>query len=234
MKRKRILDSYQTVYVILVGIVILELIGSVISAILATDSGMRDASISNIFLSMLAIVLFSIPWIIESRFKIDIPNYIEILVLIFLFCSIVLGNIHGFLLNIKGYDKILHTVSGITISIIAFEMIHFYNKSRQSVDRMNPGIMAIFAFTFSMTLLVLWEFYEFAIDTISYNFNHDTLRNMQRYQWENSSLYFPQDYGLMDTMLDLVVGAIGSIIVSFVGWRVIVHHQNLKNNEVKG
>ncbi|MDD3122164.1 MAG: hypothetical protein PHC62_01460, partial [Candidatus Izemoplasmatales bacterium] len=99
MKRKRILDSYQTVYVILVGIVILELIGSVISAILATDSGMRDASISNIFLSMLAIVLFSIPWIIESRFKIDIPNYIEILVLIFLFCSIVLGNIHGFLLN---------------------------------------------------------------------------------------------------------------------------------------
>jgi len=56
---------------------------------------------------------------------------------------------------------------------------------------------------------------------------------MQRYQWENSSLFFPQDYGLMDTMLDLIVGAIGSMVVSFIGWRVIVHHQNLKNNEVK-
>jgi hypothetical protein len=234
MKKRKKLDSYKTVYVILVGIVILELAGSVISAIVATDSGMRDASISNIFLSMLAIVLFSIPWFIESRFKIDIPNYIEILVLVFLFCSIVLGNIHGFLVNVKGYDKILHTVSGITISIIAFEMIHFYNKSRHSDDRMSPGIMAIFAFTFSITLLVFWEFYEFAIDTISYNINHETLRNMQRYQWENSSLFFPQDYGLMDTMLDLIVGAIGSMVVSFIGWRVIVHHQNLKNNEVKG
>lgn len=222
MKKPK-LDSPKIVYLILVSIVTMELIGSIISVIVAQTSDVRDAGISNIFLSILAIILFSVPWLIKSRFKLDIPNHIEILVLAFLFSSIVLGNIHGWLINIKGYDKVLHTVSGITISIIAFEIIHFYNNSRAEVARMHPRLVAIFAFMFSMTLLVAWEFYEFAVDTISYNIDLDSLRNMQRYQWENTSLIYPQDYGLMDTMLDLIVGALGSIVVSVIGWRILLN-----------
>jgi hypothetical protein len=69
--------------------------------------------------------------------------------------------------------------------------------------------------------LVLWEFYEFTIDTIAYNLNNDTPRNMQRYQWINESVIYPQPYGLMDTMLDLVVGTVGAAVVSLVGWRIL-------------
>jgi len=217
MKKRKRLESSKIVYFIFVGIVIGELIASIFSVIFANSSDTREAGLSNIFLSVLAIVLFSVPWLIESRFKLDIPNYLEILVLSFLFASIVLGNIHNFLVDVQGYDKLLHTVSGITISVIAFEIIHFINLSKPMEARMNPVMTAVFAFTFSVTLLVLWEFYEFFIDTLSYNINNETLRNMQRYQWDNTSTIFPQDYGLVDTMLDLIVGTVGAILVSVSG-----------------
>ncbi len=234
MRKKPKMESSKIVYFIFVGIVIGELIASVFSVVLADSSATRDAGISNIFLSVLAIFLFSVPWMIESRFKLDIPNYLEILVLSFLFASIVLGNIHNFLVSVEGYDKLLHAVSGITISIIAFEIIHFMNLSKSAETRMNPLITAVFAFTFSITLLVLWEFYEFSIDTIAYNLDHDTLRNMQRYQWDNTSLIFPQSYGLMDTMLDLIVGALGAAIVSITGGILLqTNKRKAKAREVK-
>ncbi len=230
-KRKLHLESSKIAYFIFVGIALVELVASIASVAFATSSDVRDAGISNIFLSILAIILFSVPWLIESRYKVDIPNLLEILVLSFVFASIVLGNIHKFLVNVEGYDKFLHTVSGITISIIAFEVVHLFNISKTAETRMEPLLVGLFAFTFSMTLLVLWEFYEFSIDTIAYQINAETARNMQRYQWVNISAFFPQDYGLLDTMLDLIVGAIGATIVSIIGWKILVRKAKRKIKE---
>lgn len=228
MKKIKRLDSPKIVYIIFLAILILEITIASLSAGFATSSEQRDAAISNIFLGFLGIILFSLPWLIESRFKVDIPNYLEIIVLSFLFGAIILGNIHGFLESVKGYDKFLHTLSGIIISVIAYEIIHSYNLSKNDAVKLSPGLLSIFAFCFSITLLVVWEFYEFSVDTIAYNINNETSRNMQRYQWVNDSLVYPQPYGLMDTMLDLIVGSIGAALVSFVGWRILLKKQTLK------
>lgn len=228
MKKIKRLDSPKIVYIIFLAILILEITIASLSAGFATSSEQRDAAISNIFLGFLGIILFSLPWLIESRFKVDIPNYLEIIVLSFLFGAIILGNIHGFLESVKGYDKFLHTLSGIIISVIAYEIIHSYNLSKNDSVKLSPGLLSIFAFCFSITLLVVWEFYEFSVDTIAYNINNETSRNMQRYQWVNDSLVYPQPYGLMDTMLDLIVGSIGAALVSFVGWRILLKKQTLE------
>ena len=225
VQKKHKWESSKIIYFIFAGITFIELVAAVISVIFAETSAIRDASISNIFLSILALILFSIPSVLEKKFKFDIPNYLEIIVMSFLFAAIVMGNIHGLLVNVIGYDKILHTVSGITISIIAFEVVHMYNQYRKSAIRLTPMFVAIFAFTFSITLLVLWEFYEFAVDTIAFQFDSETARNMQRYQWINQSDTFPQDYGLYDTMMDLVVGAIGATIVSITGGSILHHKE---------
>ena len=210
-KNRKKLESSKIVYFILVGIVLLELIGAIFSIAFATDATTRDVALSNLFLAIMAIVLFSIPWIIESRFKIDIPNLLEITVLIFIFCALVLGNIHKFLVTVDGYDKVLHLVSGVTIEVIGFEIIHRWNKSRAPELRIGAGLQCILAFMFSVTLLVFWEFYEFT--------------NMQRYQWINTSTVFPQPYGLFDTMMDLIIGTLGAVIVSLIGWRVLLKQQ---------
>jgi len=227
MKKIKRLDSPKIVYIIFLAVLILEIIIASLSAGFATSSEQRDAAISNIFLGFLGIILFSLPWLIESRFKVDIPNYLEIIVLSFLFGAIILGNIHGFLESVKGYDKFLHTLSGIIISVIAYEIIHSYNLTKNDAVKLSPGLLSIFAFCFSITLLVVWEFYEFSVDTIAYNINNETSRNMQRYQWVNDSLVYPQPYGLMDTMLDLIVGSIGAALVSFIGWRILLKKQTL-------
>lgn len=225
--------SPRIVYFIFLAIVILEIVGASFSAGFASTPEQRDAALSNLFLGFLAIILFSVPWLLESRFKLNIPNYLEIIILFFLFCAIVLGNIHGLLVTVKGYDKFLHIVSGTLISIIGYEIIHSYNLSKSKEVRLSPGLLSIFAFCFSITLLVLWEFYEFSIDTIAFNLNNETSRNMQRYQWVNDSLIYPQPYGLMDTMLDLIVGSIGALIVSFIGWRIVTRQQTKENKGVE-
>ncbi|MFA7075385.1 MAG: hypothetical protein WC152_01765 [Candidatus Izemoplasmatales bacterium] len=225
-------ESPKIIYFVFLLIVVLEIAGASFSAGFATSSEQRDAAISNIFLGFLAIVLFSLPWLIESKFKFNIPNYLEIIILSFLFCSIILGNIHGLLETVKGYDKFLHIVSGVLISIIGYEIIHSYNSSKHVNNQLKPGLLSVFAFCFSITLLVLWEFYEFAVDTIAYNISEDTSRNMQRYQWVNNSSFYPQPYGLMDTMLDLIVGSIGAAVVSFIGWRLLLFKQ-LKKVEIE-
>lgn len=225
------LESSKVVYFIFLGLVILEIIGAGLSVAFATTVGQRDAGLNNIFLGFLAIVLFSLPWIIETRFKIDIPNYLEIIVSLFIFASIVMGNIHGLVDTVKGYDKFLHIVSGTAISIIGYEIIYSYNLSRTKELRLNPGLLSVFAFCFAITLLVLWEFYEFAVDTIAFNISGEPSRNMQRYQWINESSIYPQSYGLMDTMLDLIIGAFGAFVVSFVGWRILVKKFNYERRK---
>lgn len=219
-------------YFLFAGITFIELVTAIVSVIFADTSDVRDAAISNIFIAILALVLFSIPSLLERGFKFDIPNYLEIIVMSFLFAALVLGNIHGLLVNVAGYDKLLHTVSGITISLIAFEIIHIYNLTRKSSLRMTPLFVGIFAFTFSITLLVLWEFYEFSVDTFAFRLDAETDRNMQRYQWVNESNLFPQDYGLYDTMMDLIVGSIGAAIVSFSGGMILHHKERLSPKKV--
>ncbi len=221
MRIKKVMNS-KTLFFVLLGIVLLEIILSIFSVAFATNSTQRDAGISNIFLGILAIIFFSLPFLIESKFHLDIPNYLKVIVLLFIFLSIFLGNIHGLLVDVAGYDKFLHILSGVTISVIGFEIVNYVSQAKGKDKVFSPGLMSIFAFTFSMTLLLLWEFYEFFIDTIAYNYSNDTLRNMQRYQWTYDGSLFPQDYGLIDTMLDLLVGFVGAAIVSFLGWRFLL------------
>lgn len=90
-------------------------------------------------------------------------------------------------------------------SVIGYEIIHSSNQSMARKNQLNPGILSVFALCFSITLLVIWEFYEFAVDAIAYNIDNNISRNMQRHQWLNVSLIYPQPYGLMDTMLDLII-----------------------------
>ncbi len=188
--KKMKMEKVKLLYIIFLFILFLELLGSLGAVFFAESSIIRDAGITNTFLVVITTIVILIPWIVESRYKIDIPDFLEVILLSMLFISVVLGFLNDYYVNVKGFDKFTHILSGIT-------------------------------------LLVVWEFYEFIADTISYILDNNTLRNMQRYQWINDSLIFPQGYGLYDTMVDLFVGTLGALVVVVVGYLLIKNKSNV-------
>jgi uncharacterized membrane protein YjdF len=75
---------------------------------------------------------------------------------------------------------------------------------------LNPLFTAIFAFCFSMTLGVFWEFYEYFVDGM-------LGLNMQRFLQEDGTALIGRE-ALCDTMQDLITDAIGALFTSFVGY----------------
>lgn len=219
--RKKKVKRLKLLYYIFLLILLLELFGSLGAIIFGDTSAVRDAGLSNLFLVVLTTIAILSPWIVESRYDIDIPDLLEVILLVMLFIAVFLGFMNDYYVNVKGFDKLTHILSGVTISIVAFQTLYIFNKTPKNTFKMGPLVMSVFAYTFAITLLVIWEFYEFFVDTISYNIDSATERNMQRYQWVNESLVFPQDYGLYDTMIDLSVGAFGALIVVIIGYLLI-------------
>jgi hypothetical protein len=213
-------QKIKILYIVFFVVLLAELVGAVIG-LFSGNEEFIDISMTNIFLVFLTTIALVIPWAIEVRYKVDIPDVLEFVILAMLFISIVLGFLHDYYGTVPGFDKITHALSGVTIALLSLQTIYFLNRYEKVKLKMGPGITSIYSFTFSMTLLVIWEFYEFLADTIKFNINPETSSNMQRYQWINDLAAFPQDYGLYDTMIDLFVGSLGALIVALAGYFLI-------------
>lgn len=225
MRKKKIL-RLKVLYGIFLFILLLELLGTLGALFFGDTQAIRDSGITNLFLVVITTAAILAPWIIESRYDIDIPDFLEVILIVMLFIAVVLGFLNDYYVNVKNFDKFTHALSGVTLSVVAFQTLYIFNKSKKNTFNIGSLSMSLFAYTFSITLLVIWEFYEFFIDTVSFNIENTDARNMQRYQWVNESLRFPQDYGLYDTMIDLWVGALGALVVVVVGYLLIRKKQS--------
>ena len=217
----------KVLYGIFLFILLLELLGSLGALFFGDTQAIRDAGITNLFLVVITTGAIITPWIIESRYDIDIPDFLEVILIVMLFIAVVLGFLNDYYVNVKNFDKFTHALSGVTLSVVAFQTLYIFNQSKKNTFNIGSLSMSLFAYTFSITLLVIWEFYEFFIDTVTFNLENAETRNMQRYQWVNESLRFPQDYGLYDTMIDLWVGALGALVVVVVGYLLIRKKQSI-------
>lgn len=126
--------------------------------------------LNNAFLCLLSLVLFIVPFFIERKFKIDLPDTLEIIIMLFIFSAEILGEINNFYGIIPHLDTLLHTLNGFLAAGVGFALFDLLNKNIKSIS-LSPLFLAIVSFCFSMTIGVLWEFYEFAAD--QYLFNTD-------------------------------------------------------------
>jgi uncharacterized membrane protein YjdF len=69
---------------------------------------------------------------------------------------------------------------------------------------MRPRFVALFAFLFAVTVGVIWEIFEFSMDSI---FGMDMQKTM-----------LGDESGLTDTMFDLIVDNVGALFISGLGW----------------
>lgn len=119
----------------------------------------------NVFLCLLTLVLFMIPYWLDKTLKITLPNVLESIILLFIFSAEILGEIQNFYGIFKSWDTILHTLNGFLCAAIGFSLIDILNRSEKTHIHLSPLFVAIVAFCFSMTVGVLWEFFEFSADT---------------------------------------------------------------------
>lgn len=138
-----------------------------------------------------------LPLVLGQRFRAYIPSEFEALAVIFVFAALFLGEIHAYYTRFWWWDILLHTTSGFLLGILGFLLVYVLNATRQVEFHMQPGFIALFAFMFAVGIGALWEIFEYAMDSI---FG----LNMQK--------------GLDDTMWDLIVDALGALIISVFGY----------------
>ena len=140
-------------YVILRTIVILVLIRSLFN-------GHLDKAIVCAFV----LLLYVLPQFVENRMNIEIPSVLEIVIFVFVFMAEILGELDSYYLKYEHWDTILHTSSGFLLAAVGFSLVNLLNKSERVRVQLSPVYLAVVAFCFSMTMGVLWEFFEFAAD----------------------------------------------------------------------
>ena len=195
----------------------------------------------NIFVCVLALILLALPSIIEKQLAIDIPPLMEGIIYCFIYAAEILGEINSFYTIIPGWDTMLHTINGFLVAAVGFCLVDLFNRSERFTFRLSPLFLALVAFCFSMTVGVLWEFFEFSMD---YLFHMDMQKDMIIHSFASVTLdptnsnipilvdnitdvaingkslglggYL--DVGLYDTMQDLFVNFVGALTFSVIGY----------------
>ena len=144
-----------TIYIILRILVIIDLIAQLFRG-----------NFENVFMCVLTLILFLIPVFIDRKLNIKLPDTLEKIILLFIFSAEILGEVQNFYGIFKNWDTILHTINGFLCAAIGFSMIDILNRSEKFHTKMKPIFVGVVAFCFSMTIGVLWEFFEYGMDNI--------------------------------------------------------------------
>lgn len=159
---------------------------------------------------ILGLVIMFLPSMIEKRWKINIPGFMHIVFVFFLYAAIYLGEVRDFYYQVPHWDTILHTFSGAMIGALGFSVVKLLNDSDKVQINLSPLFVAIFAFSFALAIGALWEVYEFSFDGL-------LGLNMQKFALENGTLLVGRA-AISDTMKDLVVDAVGALGTSIMGY----------------
>ena len=124
-----------------------------------------NRNFENVFLCLLTLILLIVPSFLQVELKIELPTALEIIILLFIFSAEILGEIQSFYILIPMWDTILHTLNGFLAAAIGFSLVDLLNNDDRLQFRLSPVFMALVAFCFSMTIGVVWEFFEFGMDT---------------------------------------------------------------------
>lgn len=219
-----------TVYLILRFIVLIAMVVSIL-----------QGNFENAAMCILTLALFLVPAFVEKNFSINLPSALEIIIICFIFAHMILGELASFYVRVNGWDTMLHTINGFLCGAVGFSMIDLLNRSERFKFKMSPMYMALTAFCFSMTVGVLWEFFEFGSDMLLHtDMQKDyviksitsvtldptknnipiTIKDIDSViiNGEDLGLGGYLDIGLIDTMKDLIVNFIGAVTFSIFGF----------------
>ncbi len=174
----------------------------------------------------LGLAVISLPSFLEKKWSFEIPNYMCIMYFIFLYCAIYLGEVRNFYYLIPHWDTILHAFSGAMLGALGFTLVSILNDAERVTVALSPFFIALFAFCFALAVGAVWEIYEFSGDLI---FG----LNMQKYRLADGTELIG-NAALSDTMKDIIIDAIGALVVTTIGYFALIgkiKHKRKKDQE---
>ena len=214
----------------------------IVAAMLVVNLLERDYE--SAFICILSLILFLFPTVVEKRLRIEIPTLMEVVILLFIFAAEILGELQNYYTQYPYWDTMLHTTNGFICAAFGFSLIDILTRNRQEKFRLSPLYVSLVAFCFSMTVGVLWEFFEYGMDMLFLtDMQKDTviqsmasmalssdngvavLRDIATVTVNGETLGIDGylDIGLHDTMADLFVNFIGAVVFSVLGFFYIRH-----------
>ena len=213
-----------------------------LSVILTLVAQVFNRDWESVFFCALALFLMMIPSFIEHNWHIDIPDTLEIIVIVFIYAAEILGELKAYYINVPFWDTMLHTTTGFLAAAVGFSLCDIFNRNENIKFDLSPFFLAFVAFCFSMTVGVLWEFFEFGMDFFTgsdmqkdtvINAIHTTMLDPTKSNRvvhitgitdvilsDGTSLGLGGylDIGIIDTMKDLFVNFVGAVGFSFMGY----------------
>ena len=203
---------------------------------------------------ILVLALFFVPSLLEETLKIKIPPLFEGIIYCFIFAAEILGELGHFYTQIPIWDTMLHTLNGFLFAAVGFSTVDLLNRTNKNIN-LTPLYLTMVAFCFSMTIGVLWEFFEcgadiflgqdmqkdFVVDhfqSVSLDPTHSqqvihvddiTGTVIQTASGETFTInggYL--DIGILDTMKDLLVNFIGAIVFCSFGFAFLKYGEKRK------
>lgn len=232
------------VYIVLRLIVILSLVFALVRG-----------NFENAVLCVATLLLLLAPSFIEKSFSVELPSVLEIIIMCFAFSHAILGEIGCFYVKVPWWDTMLHTLNGFLCAGVGFSLIDLLNRDKRFRFELSPVYVALVAFCFSMTVGVLWEFFEFGSDMIfKTDMQKDTvIRSITSVALDPTKSNTPVtvdgitsvvvngrelgvggylDIGLIDTMKDLIVNFIGAVVFSVFGF-IYIKYRGRKSRVVE-
>ena len=217
----------------------LIVLASLVSAILRQEY-------ESAFVCVLVLFLFMLPFFIQKNFGIRLPSTLEIIILLFIFAAEILGELQSYFIQYPYWDTMLHTTNGFLCAAVGFSLIDILNRDAKIKFTLSPVYVALAAFCFSMTIGVLWEFFEFGMDRLFHmDMQKDTIvHTISSVMLDPTNSNIPitidgitsvavngrdlgftgyLDIGLYDTMEDLFVNFIGATVFSMIGYFYLKH-----------
>lgn len=170
--------------------------------------GIINKEIPMIALTITSVLIILLPDIFRK--KMNINEHIKFLYLLFMFFFLILGATVGMYKKIYFYDSIAHFVTGLSVSILS---LYIMNKLKRYNEK-DKWFNILFAITFTLAIAAFWEMTEFTIDNI---FNIDVQKVVLT--------------GVFDTMKDIILAFIGSILFSI--YYVLSKNKNLINKVIE-
>lgn len=170
-------------------LIIINFLIIIISTIICLNRSVFYLSEGNNFMAISSILMIFLPlsiYVLEKIIKKEIGEIVKLVFLLFVLAAGVLGAIGNLYNEITYYDKLVHFISGVLVSLLVILLSKLFYK-----EEPNKKILFLIIVVLNLAIASLWEIFEFLFDTL---FD----KNAQK--------------GNTDTMLDMITAFIGGIL----------------------